>query len=127
MKSRVIFLTDKLTPGSLGDQLPHGNELRLAPRQASDFLERRLLFRTQQVRIFSILIEPGMSTAKFVTSRVRRNEAKVLVKLIPDAATQGGHAFRHRKPEYAILYRGIRCHIELVQGSVQIAPRKQQA
>ena len=37
------------------------DKLRFAAYKASDFLERRLFFRTKGMRIFAVLIEPSMS------------------------------------------------------------------
>src|SRR6266852_5859960 len=79
--------------------------------------------------IFAGLIEPLMRAAKFVAPCVSRNQTKVSVDFVVDAAPPGvgGDAFQHRKSKAAVLEGGLGGRIELEQRSVQIASWKQQA
>src|SRR5260370_27873262 len=81
----------------LGDQITDGDELRLTTHQASDFLERRLFFLSEGMRLFAGLIEARMGAAKFVASGISRNQTEVFVEFVPDTATRGRDAFHHRK------------------------------
>jgi len=49
------------------------------------------------------LKEPVVSTAKFITARKGRNQAKVLVEFVPDVATQRSYALRYRQPKAAMI------------------------
>jgi hypothetical protein len=111
----------------LWDQVADRDKLRFAAHEASDFLERCLFLGSKRMYIFSGLIEALVGAAKFVAPRVCRNQTKVLVEFVPDAATPRGDAFQHRKSKAAMFDFGIRGYIQLKQGSVQIAPREQQA
>src|SRR5271155_525476 len=103
-----------MTPScvDLGNQITHGNELRFASHQASDFLERCLFFGSKQMSILAVFIEAGVSAAKFVTSCVSGNEMKTLIEFIPDAATRRRNTFQHRKSNDATFDRGFNGLIE---------------
>src|SRR5258708_34798059 len=77
---------------------------------------------------FAVLIEPVMSAAKFVTSRIDSDQMKVFVEFVPDGAALGCSAFQHCKSKVAML----NCRLDGIgvreqRRSVQIAPWKQQA
>src|SRR5215468_10883220 len=125
MKSRQFYSTQGYT--DLREQVTDGDEFCFASYQASHFLECSLLFGTKRMRIFAVLIEPGMGAPKFVTPRISRYQMKILIEFVPNAATERGGAFQHSKSNFALFHRGLGGNIELEQCPVQIAPRKQQA
>src|SRR5262249_49246479 len=97
----------------LGNQLTDGNELRFASHQAANFLERRLFFRTESMRILAGLKEPLMGAAKFVTSGISCDQAKAFIEFVVDTAARWRDAFHHREPHAAALDCRLGGYVEL--------------
>src|SRR5579859_922841 len=80
------------------------------------------------MRPFAGLVEALVCAAKFITSGISRNEAKLVVEFIENPAiTGGGDAFCNSQAEVAMIEGRLHRIIELEQRPVHIAAREHEA